>query len=294
MRIRSTATLRMVAFALTALALTTIGMVGCGEHHDPAPTVALAEVVRGTMTLEREGHSETVRGPARVEQQATVSTGDDGRGAISLDSGAWILLDRSTAGVADLTRLALQRGRVWVDASSADDTTIETPQGTFASSGAAFAVAIDEQGTRVYCGAGEVTYRTPQGETLLATGSAAPSVEPEAMWDDWTGGLADPARGRLLGVERVGVLAGRTTQQLGQARTPLPIRGHEVNVEIRGDLAITEVVQTFFNARSDTLEGEWAMRLPHGAIGYTRARSRSGPSQVSLLPGVSRLFHAIW
>lgn len=270
MRIRSVMPPARRALSLLALAG---ALVACGEHHDPAPTVALAEVVRGTMTLERAGHSETVRGPARVEREATVTTGDDGRGAISLDTGAWILFDRSTTGVADLARLQLQRGRVWVDGSSAEDTTIETPQGTFASAGAAFAVAIDDQGTSVYCGSGEVTYRSPQGEgriaqgeTLRATGSAAPSVEPEAMWDDWTGGLADPARGRLLGVERVGVLAGRTTNQIGQARTPLPIRGHEVSVEIRGDLAITEVVQTFFNARSDTLEGEWAMRMPHGAI----------------------------
>src|SRR5262249_41198550 len=95
---------------------------------------------------------------------------------------------------------------------------------------------------------------------------AEPRVEPEAMWNDWTGGLADPAQGRLQGVERVGILKGRTTWELGRARMPLPVRGHEVSVEIRGDLAITQVGQTHFNARSEVLEGEWAMRLPKGAI----------------------------
>src|SRR5690606_33250551 len=41
---------------------------------------------------------------------------------------------------------------------------------------------------------------------------------------------------------------------------------HSVSVSVFGDLAVTEVTQTFFNARSDTLEGEWAIRLPQGAI----------------------------
>ncbi|MDQ3037494.1 MAG: FecR domain-containing protein, partial [Myxococcota bacterium] len=263
----------MRSLRLPALVLVLLALVGCGEHHDPAPTVALAEVVRGTMQLERDGHTETVRAPARVEQNATITTGADGRGAITLDSGAWILFDRDTRGVADLERVQLASGRVWVDASSAEATTIETAQGTFASDGAAFAVAITEQGTRIYCGSGEVTFRTPhgegriaQGETLTAPDGAAPIATPEAMWDDWTGGLADPARDRFRGIERVGILAGRTTSELGHARTPLPIRSHEVSAEIRGDLAITEVVQVFFNARSDQLEGEWTMRLPPGAI----------------------------
>ncbi|UJR84827.1 AgmX/PglI C-terminal domain-containing protein [Sandaracinus amylolyticus] len=255
------------------LSLALILLVGCGgEHHDPAPTVALVSVVRGTTTLERGDARETVDHPARVEQGATVRTADDGRAALTLDSGAWVLFDRATAGAAQLASLTLAQGRVWVDASSADETTIETAHGRFASSGAAFAVEIAGGETRVYCGSGEVTYTTPhgegriaQGETLRAGASAA-DLAPEAMWDDWTGGLADPAHGRLRVVERVGVLAGRMPHELGRARTPLPIRGHEVSAEIRGDLAVTEVVQTFFNARSEALEGEWRMRLPAGAI----------------------------
>lgn len=256
---------------LTAIAA--LSVTGCGgDHHDPAPTVGLVSVVRGTTTLEREGTTTGVDQPARVEQGATVRTEDDGRAALALDSGAWILLDRASAGAAELATFTLSAGRVWVDASSAEETSIVTPQGTFASAGAAFAVAMGEGETRVYCGSGEVTYRTPQGEgrvmqgeTLVATGGGS-EVQPEAMWEDWTGGLADPARGRLRLVERVGVLAGRAPHELGRARTPLPIRGHEVSAEIRGDLAVTEVVQTFFNARSEALEGEWAMRLPEGAI----------------------------
>ena len=48
---------------------------------NPTDTVATAEVVRGAMTLTREGASETVEGEARVESGATVATGADGRGS---------------------------------------------------------------------------------------------------------------------------------------------------------------------------------------------------------------------
>ncbi|NUQ55253.1 MAG: hypothetical protein HUU14_05145 [Dehalococcoidia bacterium] len=55
------------------------------------------------------------------------------------------------------------------------------------------------------------------------------------------------------------------------ARTPLPVRAHEVRASIQGDLATTDVTQTFFNARSDTLEAEYVVRLPETAVVRTFA-----------------------
>ncbi len=247
---------------------------------DPAPTVALAAVVRGTLTLSREGHSETVRGPARVETGATAQTASDARGSLSLDSGAWILMDRDTTVEPALAGASITAGRIWVDASSADETTITIPGGTLVAHGAtsgtdvgaAFAVAIADGATSVYCASGELTYHAgtegtvSQGETLHVAGDGTASVGSEALWDDWTGGLADPAAGRLRIDDPIGTLAGRTAAEIGEARTALPVRSHEVAVEVRGDLAETQIVQTFFNARSDTLEGEWSIRIPDGAI----------------------------
>lgn len=268
-----------LAFALTA----------CHTPHDPAPTVALASVVRGTLTLTLAGDTETVRGPARVETGASAQTAADGRGTIALDSGAWILMDQGTTLAPDLAAAQITAGRIWVDASSADETTITIPGGSLVAHGAtsgtdvgaAFAVSIEDGATLVYCASGELTYHAgtegtvAQGETLRVESggvesggveSGTASVVAEALWDDWTGGLADPAAGRLRIDDPIGTLGGRTPGELGEARTPLPVRSHEVNVEIRSDLAETQVVQTFFNARSDTLEGEWSIRIPDGAV----------------------------
>ncbi len=262
--------------ALVALALS-----ACTHTpHDPAPTVALASVVRGSLTLTLAGDAESVRGPARVETGATAQTGADGRGTLALDSGAWILMDRDTSVAPDLAAASITAGRIWVDASSADETTITIPGGTLVAHGAtsgtdvgaAFAVAIADGATSIYCASGEVTYHATtegtvaQGETLRVESGGAATVVAEALWDDWTGGLADPAAGRLRIDDPIGTLGGRTSAELGEARTSLPVRSHEVSVEIRGDLAETQVVQTFFNARSDTLEGEWSIRIPDGAI----------------------------
>jgi hypothetical protein len=262
------------------LCLLALSIVACTHPHDPAPTVALASVVRGTMTVTAAGDSETVHAPSRVETGATIATAEGARGTVALDSGAWVLLDQGASITTELAALSITAGRVWVDASSADETTITVPGGSLVAHGAsggtdvgaAFAIAIANGTTSVYCASGELTYHASnegtlsQGETLRIESGGNATVAAEALWDDWTGGLADPAAGRLRIDDPIGTLGGRTTAELGEARTPLPVRSHEVSVEIRGDLAETQVVQTFFNARSDTLEGEWSIRIPDGAI----------------------------
>jgi tetratricopeptide (TPR) repeat protein len=255
------------------LALVLVIASACGSDHDPAPTVATAEVIRGGFTLERDGNEERVVDRARVEHRATAITAADGRGAVRLDSGAWVLFDRNTRARIELGKVTLTQGRIWVDASNADETQIDTGHGSVSASNATFAVERSDRNATVYCGSGELTYhsqggsdRLAQGERVVLAGRAEPNVEPQDLWDDWTGGLADPGRPRYPEATRLGILAGRRLDERGQARTPLTVRTHQVNVAIHGDLAVTEVVQRFFNARSDVLEGEWVIRLPRGAI----------------------------
>ena len=269
--------------SMTRVALLASLLVGCGGDHDPQPTVATATVIRGGFTLTRGDDEERVIETARVENEAEARTADDGRGVVQLDSGAWILFDHGTRGSVKLAELTLIAGRVWVDASSAEETTVTTTHGSVRASNATFAIELGEAGTNIYCGSGEITFvseggsdRLAQGERVVLAGSTEPHVEPADLWDDWTGGLADPGRNRFTEASYLGAFAGRRLDERGVARTPLPIRAHEVNVNVRGDLARTEVVQTFFNARSDTLEGEWTIRLPRGAIVESFAIDQGG------------------
>jgi tetratricopeptide (TPR) repeat protein len=253
-------------------ALALASLVGCGGKPDPAPTVGLAQVIRGTLTLSRAGHTARVRAPARVEDGATVAAAADGRGSVTMDSGAWVLFDRGAEAKLALAKLVLTKGRVWVDARSADETTIDTGHGTLTAEGATFAVSLTAQGAEIYCASGEVTYRARGGEGRIAQGetaklptTGAPVVAGEALWDDWTGGLADPTPRSQATASAIGVLAGRRLDELGVARTPLAVRGHEVKVAVTGDLATTQIEQTFFNARSEVLEAEYRVRMPRGA-----------------------------
>jgi tetratricopeptide (TPR) repeat protein len=266
-RTKGTPRLARAVWGVLALAL-----VACGSKADPAPTVGLAQVIRGAVTLERAGRSERVRGPVRVEDGAKLTAGADGRGSVAMDTGAWVLFDRGASAQLALTRLDLGAGRVWIDARSSEETTIDTGHGELVVAGATLAVARTPQGAEVYCASGEVTYRARggegrlvQGETARLPAQGAPTVAGEALWDDWTGGLADPTPRSRTSLSAVPALAGRRLDEQGVARTPLAVRSHEVAVSIDGELATTRVEQSFFNARSDALEAEYRVRLPAGA-----------------------------
>ena len=156
--------------ASAASLLAALLLIACGSDHDPAPTVATAEVIRGGLTIERNDETERVSGAARVEQEAEVATASDGRGVLTLDSGAWILFDRNTTSTVQLTSVTLTAGRLWVDASNAEETTITTSHGSVTASNATFAVELADGGTHVYCGSGEITFRSEGGSDRLAQG----------------------------------------------------------------------------------------------------------------------------
>lgn len=265
--------MRIITTATTALAIVVMSCGGEVGSSTLSTTVALVEAVRAGSTITHDGRSTQVSGQERAVQGATVATEAGGRSRVRLDSGAWALLDENTEVTVDLSEMNLGRGRIWVDTSSAEETSIETTSGTLTASGAAFSVTHTDGGAEVYCGSGELSFRTSdgtgrlqQGESVTLSSSGSPEPQPVALWDDWTGGLADPTSMITREPESVGTLAGRPIAQIGHARVPIPVRAHDVQVSIRGDLAVTEVVQTFFNARSEILENEYTIRLPREAI----------------------------
>ncbi|MBK8169059.1 MAG: AgmX/PglI C-terminal domain-containing protein [Sandaracinaceae bacterium] len=195
------------------------------------------------------------------------------RGVLSTDGGAFILLDQGSELVGELNHLRLVRGRLWIDASGAEPTVVETALGHVRGEGASWAVAVTASGVDVYCAAGELSFQSPRGAGRIAQGETAHfaasqpvHVAGEDLWEDWTGGLATPSPTFAPVAPPIGVLSGRKLDANGVARSPLAIRNHEVDVRIAGDFVTTRVSQTFFNADSDALEGEYRLRLPENAI----------------------------
>jgi tetratricopeptide (TPR) repeat protein len=250
---------------------------GCDEVSSaPKATVGLARAIRGGMFVGTDSDAQPVVDPRRVPADTQVSTDGAGPGVLHLDNGAFLLMDANSALDAKLTEVTLRQGRLWVDSQNAEATTVTTSHGAVTGEDATFAVELAADRTTLYCGAGELTYRSEngdgrlrQGESLVLPAQGEPTVEPTALWADWTGGLADPTA--QLQHSTVGLLAGRQQGESGVARTALPVRSHEVSVSLEGDLAMTEVTQTFFNARSDQLEAEYLLDLPADAVVHSFA-----------------------
>lgn len=266
---------------------------GCGSKPPaPAPTMGTASPVRGELHIEREGHSLLLVAPERIELAATVSTAANARGTISTDGGAFVLLDQGTELECELNRMRLTHGRVWVDASAAEATAVVTSGGTVTGEGASFAVSLTPTGVEVYCASGELNYQSAHGSGQIAQGETAHLSATEQarvggadLWDDWTGGLANPASAPMAASPSVGVLLARKLEATGVARTPLATRSHDVHVTIHGDFATTSVSQTFFNAQSEVLEAEYRLRLPDNAIiGSFAVDQGSGPVAGTVVP----------
>ena len=254
------------------LSVLVLGLAGCPKPPPPAPTVATAQLLRGSAVATREGHDETQDDAFRIEKDSRVTASDDGRLLIRHDGGSRLLLDRGSAATFSLELVTLEAGRIWVEAAEGGGERYAVRGTTLNAEGASFAVELGEGTAKVHCLTGELGYqgesgegRVAQGETLSLGGQQA-EVSSTEVWDDFTGGLSDPAPAFVGAPGYVGILSGRAPYELGHARAPLSLRSHEVNVALRGDLAVTEVVQTFFNARSDLLEADYRVRLPRGAI----------------------------
>lgn len=260
---------RLLVFAL----LCVVG--ACGSEPDPLPTVALVQGLRGTLQLSRGGGQEpfeTVTRPLRAEQDAFLLTDEAAHGMIDLDNGNWMLLGTASKIQVSLDAVRFERGKLWVDAPAGSRAKIVAAFGELEAEGAAFSVEGEGSNVRVVCASGEVTFRAEgeegqfvQGESLVFE-DGTPTVEATALWDDWTGGLADPAPQNEEATSYVGCLSGRTLAEWGTAFSALPVRSYDARATVQGDYVETVLTQTFFNARSDELETEYTIRLPQGAV----------------------------
>ena len=247
---------------------------GCTKAPPPAPTVAWVQPGRPGVVVQRAGQTLPVGSALRLEGDSTVRTPAGVRSSLFLDRGAWVLLDENTQVALSERRLEVRAGRVWVDARGGDEVEVTAGDGkvVLSAKGAGLSVTAGGADAQIYCAAGQVTWnaggkggRLESGLSLIYKNGDARETA-QALWDDWTYGLAEPGPLRPPEAAGVGQLAARRPDALGTARTPLIVRQHDVRVRIERDMAITEVEQTFFNPRSEHLEGMYTVRLPARAI----------------------------
>lgn len=207
-----------------------------------------------------------VRELRRLSANDVVETDAGGRARLRLDSGASVILDGETKVAVTSDGIRLDAGRIFVLATPAK-ANIDVGTGTLAAVGSAVGIE-RRKATKIYVASGEISVKAAGKEAVVKTGETADvtqglAVAPERGFDDWTGGLAAPwaAQGAKRGIAEVW---GRS--EPGQIGSPLTIRTQEVRAKIRGEVAVTKVATTFFNAGELTVLGDFRMGLPLGAI----------------------------
>ncbi|CAN5923953.1 hypothetical protein BH11MYX4_BH11MYX4_65060 [soil metagenome] len=282
-----------------ALALLTLGAAG-GAY--------LAVTSRGGQTVDigavkttvgdlRSLHAEVrvrgreVRGSARLRDGDDVKTAPGGRARIRLDDGTVVVVDGSTEITLRGARVALTKGRLFVQAGAASRTevAIRDSVATVVSAAAAFDADEGARGApKVYCAWGELvlalappgkSVHVPSGETAtLAQGGA--KVAPETAFDDWTGGLAVPWSGERAPASAIAELWGGSGP--ADPGAPLVVRSEKVDVTIEGELSITRTRTTYFNGSDRDVQADVRIALPEGAVVSRVARAEEGAAVESV------------
>ncbi len=271
------------------VALSAFG-TGCpGRSVAIVPTVGEVERVRAGITVVEGSHSRPVEDLLRVERGALVRTDASGRAVLGLDHGERLLLDHDSAvRVGDDGTVTLDTGRVWIERGATSvrgaGATLRAGVTTLRLDGARASVRREGDGAEVDVLEGEVTWALRDRQGVVRTGEHGAlrgdqaTVAARRLFDDWTGGLADAtARGvSTAGATELGAVSARRPDDVGRPRWPLVLQRVDARVSVVGDLAVTELEQTFFNPSADTVEGLYTLTVPHGAVLQRFAVERRG------------------
>jgi tetratricopeptide (TPR) repeat protein len=268
--------------------------LGSRRHGPAGPVVATVGDLRA-MHSEVLVHGGDVRGSIRLSDGDAVKTGPDGRARIRLDDGTLVIVDGSTELALHGRRIALDHGRLFVQAGAASHTEVSFADAstTMASSAAAF-----EKGgssgaaSKVYCARGELVLVAANKQEHVASGETATlgsdglKVAPETVFDDWTGGLAVPWAGERGPASAIAELWGSSGWE--DPGSPLVVRAEKVDVEIDGEVAVTRTRTTYFNGSDQDVVADVRMALPAGAIVSRVARGdeQGGSGEAVLAAGI--------
>ncbi|MBN2194552.1 MAG: FecR domain-containing protein [Polyangiaceae bacterium] len=244
-------------------------LTGCQSSPPLVTTAADLEVVHPAVTVA----GLEVRGARRLVGGDAVVTTDEGLARVRSDDGTVILIDRRTRLAVREGAVRLEAGRIYVQGVIGAHQELEVGEVVALVRGADVGVERDGGNARIYCAREEIVVRDRAGEHRVRSGETAAvtagqvTVEPEKVFDDWTGGMAAPwaaggeprrALGELWGIA--------TNSEAGAAGSPLTIRSHDVVATILGEVAQTKVTTTFFNGGSAPVAGDFRMALPAGAL----------------------------
>lgn len=283
----------MIRHTLTFIGLGAIvALSACGSHDRVTLTVAQVERVRAGVTLsEASSRPGPVDGVLRLTPGAVASTDGAGRALITLDHGERVLLDRnSRLRVTSASTVDLEEGRAWVSASgyvdplAGDGATLRAGGAVLRLRGVRASVERQGDGASIDVLGGEVAWQAGSRQGAVHAGEhadlrgGAANVTPRTLFDDWTGGLADdlPTGVTVGAAMGLGSVAARRPDEQGAPRWPLALQRVDARVSIVGDLAVTELEETFFNPAGDTVEGIYTLTVPRGAVLQRFAVDRHG------------------
>ncbi|MBI5516003.1 MAG: hypothetical protein HY909_19630 [Deltaproteobacteria bacterium] len=270
----------------------------CAQRVPVTATVAQVERVRAGITLAEPSHAPAaVEDVRRLLAGTEVATDGTGRALVTLDHGEHLLLDHdSRVRVTDERSAVVLSGRVWLTSYTAPDPLHPEPAGItvgttrFTLRRVRASVQVTGDGAQVAVLDGEAAFRGASQQGVVHAGEEGrfrggrAEVLPRALMEDWTGGLADESplgAGEALGL---GAVAARRPEEQGAPRWPLGLQQVNVHTALLGDLAVTDLEQSFFNPSADTVEGLYTLTIPRGAVLQRFAVDRHG----ELVDGVVR------
>ena len=261
--------LRIVGLASLTLVL------ACGDPPPPDATKPLesrVELAAGDVWLEAEEGEERIITGAMLASDSRLRVGEDGRALIRLSSGTGVFMRSGSEVSLGERALVLAKGELWADVPREDEELARFDAGdvSVTASESGFDLAFDGERVSLYVARGLAVLNAPggrvevqSGEMAVATGDAAPTVEPVSFWEDWTGGMADRELGMRTG--GAGRIYGIDRARQGSPPQELQITSQKVRVVIREGIAHTTVDQRFFNPSSTPLEGWYWFTIPEGA-----------------------------
>ena len=174
-------------------------------HHENLvePSVAQVDPLRAGVIV-THGGADTISQARRLAAGDTVRTDATGRATLALDAGARYDLDHATnVRVTGARSATLEDGRLWIaapeQAARADETLLTAGSLVLHLRGSRASIERHGGNAQITVLAGEVAYESDRergsvraGDSMRVAGGAV-TIAHDAVFDDWTGGLADEA-----------------------------------------------------------------------------------------------------